>query len=105
MMAVRYGVYKAHYWTWTNNIEEFDHVSLVGLLLTNSVNSYSLSQLAVVSIHWSVKGLASRTRNLLYIHILSYYGYIMYYHTHINEILCPRISSPNFYFIRVHSIG
>ena len=34
MMAVRYGVYKAHYWTWTNNIEEFDHVSLVGLLLT-----------------------------------------------------------------------
>ena len=42
MMAVRYGVYKAHYWTWTNNIEEFDHVSLVGLLLTVIVSLNSL---------------------------------------------------------------
>lgn len=24
MMAVRYGLYKAHYWTWTNSIEEFN---------------------------------------------------------------------------------
>lgn len=24
MMAVRYGLYKAHYWTWTNSQEEFD---------------------------------------------------------------------------------
>ena len=23
MMAVRVGMYKAHYWTWTNSIEEF----------------------------------------------------------------------------------
>ena len=27
LMAVRYGVYKAHLWTWTNSIEEFNHVS------------------------------------------------------------------------------
>ncbi len=28
MMAVRVGMYKAHYWTWTNSIEEFNqHVS------------------------------------------------------------------------------
>lgn len=28
MMAVRNGWYKAHYWTWTNSIEEFNqHVS------------------------------------------------------------------------------
>ena len=26
MMAVRYGMYKAHYWTWTNFIEEYNHV-------------------------------------------------------------------------------
>ena len=26
MMAVRYGLYKAHYWTWTNSIEEFNSV-------------------------------------------------------------------------------
>lgn len=26
MMAVRYGMYKAHYWTWTNSIDEFNHV-------------------------------------------------------------------------------
>ena len=24
MMAVRVGMYKAHYWTWTNSIEEFN---------------------------------------------------------------------------------
>ena len=28
MMAVRYGMYKAHYWTWTNSIEEFNRVGL-----------------------------------------------------------------------------
>ncbi len=27
MMAVRHGMYKAHYWTWTNSIDEFNHVS------------------------------------------------------------------------------
>lgn len=27
MMAVRHGLYKAHYWTWTNSIEEFMSVS------------------------------------------------------------------------------
>lgn len=25
MMAVRLGMYKAHYWTWTNSIQEFNH--------------------------------------------------------------------------------
>ena len=28
MMAVRYGLYKAHYWTWTNSIEEYNKVKL-----------------------------------------------------------------------------
>ena len=23
MMAVRYGLYKAHYWTWTNSLSEY----------------------------------------------------------------------------------
>ena len=27
MMAVRWGQYKAHYWTWTNSQQEFDQVS------------------------------------------------------------------------------
>ena len=27
MMAIRYGLYKAHYWTWTNSIPEFNTVS------------------------------------------------------------------------------
>ncbi|CAI8014345.1 N-acetylgalactosamine-6-sulfatase [Geodia barretti] len=26
LMAVRYQMYKAHYWTWTNSIDEFNHV-------------------------------------------------------------------------------
>ena len=31
MMAVRYGLYKAHYWTWTNSWEEFEkHVCVWG---------------------------------------------------------------------------
>ena len=29
MMAVRYGMYKAHYWTWTNSWEEFQHVCVL----------------------------------------------------------------------------
>ena len=31
-MAVRYGMYKAHYWTWTNSIEEFDHVRIIAVI-------------------------------------------------------------------------
>ena len=27
MMAVRSGLYKAHYWTWTNSLEEYSNVS------------------------------------------------------------------------------
>ena len=27
MMAVRYGLYKAHYWTWTNSMAEVKEVS------------------------------------------------------------------------------
>ena len=27
LMAVRNGQYKAHYWTWSNSMEEFQHVS------------------------------------------------------------------------------
>ena len=33
MMAVRLGMYKAHYWTWTNSIQEFNHVCK--LLMSN----------------------------------------------------------------------
>ena len=29
MMAVRYGMYKAHYWTWSNSLDEFNHVSFI----------------------------------------------------------------------------
>ena len=32
MMAIRYGLYKAHYWTWTNGWEEF-HVRLRKLVI------------------------------------------------------------------------
>jgi len=32
MMAVRNGLYKAHYWTWTNSIEEFNRVWLHTIL-------------------------------------------------------------------------
>lgn len=28
MMAVRYQMYKAHYWTWTNSLEEYNQVSV-----------------------------------------------------------------------------
>ena len=28
MMAVRLGMYKAHYWTWSNSLEEFEKVCL-----------------------------------------------------------------------------
>ena len=29
MMAVRYGAYKAHYWTWTNSLEEYNEVTVM----------------------------------------------------------------------------
>lgn len=35
MMAVRNGQYKAHYWTWTNSLDEFNKV--IVLLLTHSM--------------------------------------------------------------------
>ena len=40
MMAVRYGLYKAHYWTWSNSWEEF-HVSctLMCLISTSRLRS------------------------------------------------------------------
>ena len=31
MMAVRYGMYKAHYWTWTNSLEEYNKVRIISL--------------------------------------------------------------------------
>ena len=33
MMAVRQGWYKAHYWTWTNSIQEFNRVSTCDVLV------------------------------------------------------------------------
>ena len=29
MMAVRNGLYKAHYWTWTNSLDEFNKVTII----------------------------------------------------------------------------
>ena len=29
MMAVRYDMYKAHYWTWSNSLEEYQQVLYV----------------------------------------------------------------------------
>ena len=45
MMAIRYGLYKAHYWTWTNGWEEF-HVRLRKLVI---------QYITRVHVSWTVK--------------------------------------------------
>ncbi len=34
MMAVRHGLYKAHYWTWTNSLEERAQVGTINIKTT-----------------------------------------------------------------------
>lgn len=36
MMAVRYGPYKAHYWTWSNSLEEYNQVTYMTAIITST---------------------------------------------------------------------
>ena len=32
LMAIRYGMYKAHLWTWTNGMDEFNKVNILTMI-------------------------------------------------------------------------
>ena len=46
LMAIRYGLYKAHLWTWTNGMDEFNKVNILTMILSLEyyINVYNIIQ-------------------------------------------------------------